>query len=481
MNTTERGLLSRSLLDVQTKAEEGRYDEALQEMKTARALEPKNIYVLALEKQVEQLIELTRAGILTDDQRSDILDSLPGIVERAIDGAMPAPPNAGTAPSPQQDSEKAAAHEWLKNQYFQHAHEYVQKGEYENALAEIRRVYIIDAQNAVARDFEIQIEQLAQLKRAEVRKPPVRPSSRSRSNDAAPVSASVPAPPIEIASPRITAAVTSITPVLPVPVPAPDAQATPAEPATPVARKKGSNLLVVAILLLIAAIGFGVFYFSTRAHRADVSRMAAMAKQSPVEGVYTAPTVSPEQTFRVTASSTEQVESSPAAADQGAQEVESDASRQEPERSKRAEERATEPAARRVETVPQRAVQNVPQSPARDAGPASASTPPAGAPRESIASSPEPFAPVEEPPRLVKLVRPDFPDFVYRQGAEGQVVVQVQIDPLGRPVQARIQRSTNSLLDQAVIDAVLRSEFSPARMSNGPVTSWLAIPLTFKK
>ncbi len=178
--------LQQGLLEAQDRAENGDYQLAINSIRSVKSDHPRNIYVLAFEKQLEQLHQLTSAGQLSEEQKLDILESLPGIVERALDGQGAELSTGQTAvykpltpETIRQKDEKSAALEWLKNQYFQHAHEYVRKGEYDNALAEIRRVFIIEPSNKIAQDFESQIRQLSQLKRArQAEPPPPPPSSR---------------------------------------------------------------------------------------------------------------------------------------------------------------------------------------------------------------------------------------------------------------------------------------------------------------
>jgi len=175
------------LSTAQNLAEAGNYHDALATVRDAEKLHPRNIYVLAFERQVEQLTELSLAGKLGDEERTDILESIPGIVARALESSgepsLPTapPPDASTAEGAR--AERAAAHEWLKNQYFQHAHEYVKKGEYSHALAEIRRVFIIDPENQIARDFELQIGELSRIRNESVGVPA--PSARSAAKPAA--------------------------------------------------------------------------------------------------------------------------------------------------------------------------------------------------------------------------------------------------------------------------------------------------------
>ena len=154
--------LASSLAEAQTYAEAGKYSRALKAARQAKTDDPANVYILAFERQLEQLLELSQQDNLTDENKLDILESLPGISERAI-GSGALQNNEASAPEPE-GNEKTAALEWLKNQYFQHAHDYVRKGEYQHALTEIRRVYIIEPDNKVAPQFEQQIVELSSLR-----------------------------------------------------------------------------------------------------------------------------------------------------------------------------------------------------------------------------------------------------------------------------------------------------------------------------
>ena len=95
-------------------------------------------------------------------------------------------------------------------------------------------------------------------------------------------------------------------------------------------------------------------------------------------------------------------------------------------------------------------------------------------------AAPAPFIPVEKPPQIIKLERPDFSSVHVQNGTEGQVVVQVQIDQQGKAVQTKILKTTNPLLNPPVIEAVMKSQFAPGQMAAGPVVSWLTIPYRFR-
>lgn len=156
------------LQDASGLAGRGEFAAALQQVRSVKPIQPENIYVLAFERQLEQLVELTERGAITEEQRTDILESIPGIVERAIEQPNTRPSDMTSperhAAAIASTEEHSAALSWLKNQYFQHAHDYVQKGQFSHALTEIQRVFIIDPNNETARDFEKQIRKLLALK-----------------------------------------------------------------------------------------------------------------------------------------------------------------------------------------------------------------------------------------------------------------------------------------------------------------------------
>ncbi len=173
MNEDERAhaktLITRLLQEGEQKAIEGSYAPALVPIRKAKGLDRTNVYILALERQVEQLDELSGTGELSDEQRTDILDSLPVLLENALQNADPlrgpGMPHGDRAGTPEQDNEKRAATQWLKNQYFQRAHAYVKSGEYDLALTEVQRVIALDRQDRFAGEFELKIMQMIELRR----------------------------------------------------------------------------------------------------------------------------------------------------------------------------------------------------------------------------------------------------------------------------------------------------------------------------
>lgn len=178
-----RALIERLIAEAQNDIEQKAYVRALTAIRKAKVLDVTNIYILAFERQVEQLNDLTSSGTLTDEQRTDILDSLPGIIEQAKSTqaplATPETADAERRSTPEQLEQMRAARQWLKNQYFQRTHDHVKKQEYTRALAELRRVFVIDKDDLFAHGFERKIVHMQELQKqkppAPAEVPPVSP------------------------------------------------------------------------------------------------------------------------------------------------------------------------------------------------------------------------------------------------------------------------------------------------------------------
>lgn len=473
--------LATHLNDARSKVEASRFADALAILKEAKVSNPKNIYVLAFEKQVEQLIEFDGMDILSEEQRTDILESLPGIIERALEGSSPdAPPPARAAGKSKEHldrerEEKSAALEWLKNQYFQHAHEYVRKGEYTHALAEIRRVYIIDPANPIAKDFERQIDQLISLRKVQTLpqtsgRQPFSPSARTGTERQGRI---LPGP-----APGGRSQTSA---------PKPGQQAAPSRHAATVTdhlegRSRLSTPVIVAIIIAVIVLLLAGYYFLFAKAAPPITR--SVTSDSPVEEVSFAPLQMDEQKYFVSLTEKDGNFSTQVTADEHADSPGGETTYDDfrPATEKAGSTPSAKP--RTPSATPEKTSTAKKATRIRTGG-----SPGEGAPSRSSGSAslalqesgtPSVGAIVEEA-RIVRLEDPKFLDRSFAAGLDGQVVVQVEIDREGRPRQTRILRSTNDLLDRAVIEAVNSSEFTPRRTSEGPVRSWMTIPFTFRQ
>lgn len=93
---------------------------------------------------------------------------------------------------------------------------------------------------------------------------------------------------------------------------------------------------------------------------------------------------------------------------------------------------------------------------------------------------PPDFVPYEKEPVVIKRVNPAYPEIARRAGVEGKVLVKAWVDKEGKIRKVEVVKSDADIFNQAAIDAVMQWVFTPAMMKSGPVSVWVAIPLTFK-
>ncbi len=74
------------------------------------------------------------------------------------------------------------------------------------------------------------------------------------------------------------------------------------------------------------------------------------------------------------------------------------------------------------------------------------------------------------PPRLLRKVRPLYPEIARRSGWEGAVELTLSVDTQGRVARVRVQRSSgHEALDAAAVAAARSYEFSPALAEGRPI------------
>jgi periplasmic protein TonB len=98
---------------------------------------------------------------------------------------------------------------------------------------------------------------------------------------------------------------------------------------------------------------------------------------------------------------------------------------------------------------------------------------------------PEIFVVVEQMPemiggtqRLMELVR--YPELARQAGLEGLVVVQVVVEPDGRPSSPTVIRSAGEILDREAVAAVMQMQFKPGMQRGQPVRVSYAVPVRFR-
>ncbi len=77
--------------------------------------------------------------------------------------------------------------------------------------------------------------------------------------------------------------------------------------------------------------------------------------------------------------------------------------------------------------------------------------------------------------------KPRYPESARRDGKEGRVLLRVLVSEEGRTASVEVNRSSGiESLDQAALEAIKRWRFSPARLGDRPVESWVRIPIDFR-
>jgi len=91
-----------------------------------------------------------------------------------------------------------------------------------------------------------------------------------------------------------------------------------------------------------------------------------------------------------------------------------------------------------------------------------------------------PFWKVEVKPQPKNIPVPTYPDMARSAGIEGQTVVEALVGTDGTVSDARVLKSSgNASLDQAAVEAAMRSTFTPARQRDKAVRVWVSIPFRF--
>ena len=99
-------------------------------------------------------------------------------------------------------------------------------------------------------------------------------------------------------------------------------------------------------------------------------------------------------------------------------------------------------------------------------------------------SAPTPVSPAEEPPVAVNPVSPvRYPPALLEQGIEGQVLLRLYVDSVGRviPDSTRIEESSGyPALDSAALVASPELRFSPALNQGRPIAAPFIQPIQFR-
>ncbi|MBM4167722.1 MAG: TonB family protein [Ignavibacteria bacterium] len=441
----------------------GSIADAIGRVRDAKLVDARNIYLIALEKQLEKLLEEMKNASPTPETVEETTKSLSGIIQHAIKDASQRdrPLSAPTQPAggSTAEAEKKKALEKLKSQYFERADEYVAKGDYPRALEEVRRIKILDPSDRAAKEFE---EKIAQLSSVAAEK---------------------------------TEEVKEKEDIPPVPEEKPQPVAEPLRMRRKETRRGGGAKIAVIVVVLLVAVG--VVYLVTRKEPEPSTSVAAMSQRPAVPASIVAqpqdtssqltqpietPPIEEESRGRDTRSmsdrTTQPVREQPRetrapVSERPARDTRTQSTAQTVQRT---EETATRPTSteRATEQPP---TTTAPAPPAVVTNPPAAPAQPAAEPAATAGATG--FLPIEVEPKVISLQAPEYPQIAMRMNIEGNVIVRILIDATGAPKSAAIHRSDHEALNNAAIDAAMRSKYSPGRTSQGPAEAQTLVRFTF--
>jgi TonB family protein len=84
-------------------------------------------------------------------------------------------------------------------------------------------------------------------------------------------------------------------------------------------------------------------------------------------------------------------------------------------------------------------------------------------------------------PKLIRSVRPEYPEEAKKRGIEGLVILKAHVDKTGSVSEVKILRSSGyAILDSAAISGVMQYKFEPPLQGGEPISTWVTIPVKFK-
>ncbi len=84
-----------------------------------------------------------------------------------------------------------------------------------------------------------------------------------------------------------------------------------------------------------------------------------------------------------------------------------------------------------------------------------------------------------EPPVPVRMVPPDYPTELRREGVAGVVMISCTIDEKGDVQDPVIEKSSNATFDKPALAAIKKWKFKPAKLDGAAVAKKVTIPLKF--
>ncbi|MGD9202379.1 MAG: energy transducer TonB, partial [Chitinispirillia bacterium] len=85
----------------------------------------------------------------------------------------------------------------------------------------------------------------------------------------------------------------------------------------------------------------------------------------------------------------------------------------------------------------------------------------------------EDIPPIEKMPELVEFIRADYPEYIYKKGIEGSVLLNLVISDSGTVDSVAVERGVHPFLDSSALKAAAKFRFTPAIAGGEPVSVFL--------
>jgi periplasmic protein TonB len=82
-------------------------------------------------------------------------------------------------------------------------------------------------------------------------------------------------------------------------------------------------------------------------------------------------------------------------------------------------------------------------------------------------------------PVPIRVVNPDYPEALKREGTSGIVVVSCNIDDKGNVTEAKVEKASNPAFEKPALAAIVQWRFKPARENGAAVAITVQIPIKF--
>jgi protein TonB len=99
---------------------------------------------------------------------------------------------------------------------------------------------------------------------------------------------------------------------------------------------------------------------------------------------------------------------------------------------------------------------------------------------ETRVAPPETLGEAETPAKILRVVKPNYPQLALRARMRGIVLLRVLVSETGTPEQIEVLKGVGGGLTEAAISAVRRWTFEPARRNGQAVKSWTTVAIPFE-